>query len=140
LAQETRDSEAKAREADREKRAEERREAVAAEKAEKERALANRPDALAFCWENDKGRWYCDGKTQDTTITYETEAEVLNLVGCKQPQRLVNTPITLTSVRVPRWEQKTGWLYRCGDKIEDGPSGHVTWNRNIRNFWRGINF
>lgn len=141
LAQEARDREAKAREAEREKREEERRLAAAAEKAEKERALANRPDALAFCWETSRGNsWICDGKGQNTDIAYKDQDEALSLSGCKQPQRLVNTTITLTSLRVASWNQKTGWLYRCGDKIDSGPSGHVTWNRDIRQFWRGINF
>ena len=97
-----------------------------------------RPDALAFCWESNRGNWLCDGKTQDTTIAYETMDESLRLVGCDRPERVVNTMVTLTSTRVERWGQKTGWLFRCGKKLETGETGHATWNRDIRRFWSGI--
>lgn len=35
-------------------------------------------------------------------------------------------------------DRKTDWLYDCGEHLESGDSGGLTWNRDIRRFWNGI--
>lgn len=103
-----------------------------------QQAAASAPDALAFCWQSDKGNWFCDGRVDETTLGEKELESQLSGVGCKQPQRVTNSMVTLTSLRVPERGSKTGWLYRCGDKLKAGDTGHATWNRDIRRFWSGI--
>jgi len=62
----------------------------------------------------------------------------LSLAGCKPPARLGTGKVTLTSVRVADRRTRTGWLYRCGVKLDAGDNGNLTWNRDIRRSWNGI--
>lgn len=96
------------------------------------------PEALAFCWENKHGRWTCDGPGDETSIAEKDRAAQLSLVSCKQPSLLLNTSITLTSTRVSKRGSVSGWLFRCGTRLQPGDTGHATWNRDIRRFWTGI--
>lgn len=97
-------------------------------------------DALAFCWQNKKSNWFCDGRVDETSMGDKNLDAQLSNVGCKSPSRLTSSQITLTSVRVSKREPQTGWLYRCGDKLQAGDTGPATWNRDIRRFWSGINY
>lgn len=108
--------------------------------AETKKPQAPGLDALAFCWQNKKSNWFCDGRVDETTIGEKNLEAQLSSVGCKSPSRLTSSPITLVSVRVSKREPQTGWLYRCGDKLQAGDTGPATWNRDIRRFWSGINF
>jgi hypothetical protein len=130
-------------EAERQKAEAERRQAEAerkrAEEAERKRAEeAARKQALAFCWQSDKGYWNCDGRVQETLIGEKGDKgldEQLGLVGCKQPRRLTTGEITLTSTR---GKQRSGHVYDCGYKLDAGDTGGATWNRDIRRWWRDI--
>ena len=57
-------------------------------------------------------------------------------MGCKQPRRLTTTgEITLNSTS---GKQRSGHVYDCGYKLDAGDTGPVTWNRDIRRWWRDI--
>lgn len=148
-AQEQREAEAERKRREEERAAQERAEAErrkaeaerkrAEEAARKQAEEAARKPALAFCWQSDKGYWNCDGRVQETLIGEKGDKgldEQLSLVGCKQPRRLTtNGEVTLTSTR---GKQRTGHVYDCGYKLDAGDTGPVTWNRDIRRWWRDI--
>lgn len=92
--------------------------------------------ALAFCWQNkSRERWFCDGKTQELMIAEEDLDEQLRMSGCKDPVRIGNGERTLTH---DRNGPRSGRLYRCSDVITAGNSGKLTWNRDIRGWWSGL--
>ncbi len=95
-------------------------------------------DALAFCWQSDKGYWFCDGPGDETTLGEKSQDDQLSGVGCKNPSPVINGLVTLTSVRVANRGNKTGVLYSCGKKLKPGDTGNMTWNRDIRRFWSGM--
>lgn len=148
-AQEQREAEAERKRQEEERAAQARAEAErrkaeaerkrAEEAARKQAEEAARKTALAFCWRSDKGYWNCDGRVQETLIGEKGDEgldEQLGLVGCKQPRRLTTTgEITLTSTR---GKQRTGHVYDCGYKLDAGDTGPMTWNRDIRRWWRDM--
>ncbi|MNG74483.1 hypothetical protein D3C79_329640 [compost metagenome] len=96
------------------------------------------PEALAFCWQTKKGGWLCDGPNDETTLAEKDRDGQLSGVSCNKPSLVLDTPISLTSVRVSKRGTVSGWLYYCGTKLKPGDTSHATWNRDIRRFWSGI--
>lgn len=99
--------------------------------------------ALMFCWQNKNNHWFCDGRVQFTDIGEKGDEglrENMGLAGCKSPA-LVG-PITLESTSPRVTGTRSGILFRCSDRLAGEPNtrdqGHLTWNRNIRLFWRDL--
>lgn len=90
------------------------------------------PEALAFCFQNQRGYWLCDGPTQFANAGEEGDAgllENLRNAGCKNP-RLIG-PSTLTPVIVARLGTQSGNLYGCGFQLKPN-------ERNMRRHWSGL--
>lgn len=93
---------------------------------------AGNPEALAFCFQNARGYWLCDGPTQFTNAGGEGDAglsENLKNAGCKKP-RLIG-PSTLTPIMVARLGTQNGNLYKCGFQLKPD-------DRDMRRHWSGL--
>ncbi|MEC5385744.1 hypothetical protein VVD49_08415 [Uliginosibacterium sp. H3] len=116
---------------------EERKKAREAEKLAAEQAKENMPEALAFCWQNDKKTyWWCDGRVDETIVGEKTREEQLKSVGCENARQLSDGLITLTRKR--NGKSHTGFVFGCGFKLSVGDTGGMTWNRDIRKIWNGM--
>lgn len=90
------------------------------------------PESLAFCFQNQRGYWLCDGPTQFANVGGEGGAglsENLKIAGCKNP-RLIG-PSTLTPMIVARLGTQSGNLYSCGFHLKPD-------DRNMRRHWSGL--
>ena len=120
----------------REKEAERQR-AREAERQAAEKAKQAMPQALAFCWQNDKKTlWWCDGPNQEIIIGEEDREDLLKSVHCPNARQLSRGLTTLNRQRTGK--SHTGFVYDCGYKLDVGDTSNMTWNRDIRRFWNGF--
>lgn len=78
-------------------------------------------EALSYCWANDKGFWFCDGPVQNTRFGKKDRSEALKESGCERSRR--EQPF------------QKGVLVYCGFNLKEGPTGKLTWNRDIRQWY-----
>jgi hypothetical protein len=73
------------------------------------------PEALAFCWKNKTGLWWCDGPLQILWNGKNRIKHALSKVGCEKHTRF----------RPWAGNSRLGYLFYCGTKLKD-------FDRNIR--------
>ncbi|OIQ15457.1 MAG: hypothetical protein BM556_17620 [Bacteriovorax sp. MedPE-SWde] len=73
-------------------------------------------EAMAFCWKNNQGKWWCDGPKQILWAPEKSLKKAIKSVGCIKYKR----PIAWAG------NNRVGQLFKCGKKLS-------SYDRDIRN-------